>query len=698
MTDGISRRLRPPAFFLEPPFFVFFIFFVISGATVVGYMNSVDGSQYALTRSIAEDQSLNIRPYFKFATPDYALDKHGNPTSDREPFPSFLAVPFHYRGEAIDSVSRLPYDGDHSNLTDDTRVQVVTYLSSVFFISLGLAYGFVLLKRLEVSSGAAFAACMLIGFGTLVWKYSSSFHRHPVVGILLLLVVLHALHYRKERRNLDLALMGVFAGVALGHDYLVGIPLGLLGVLFVIQERPGIRGLAIALGSAAPFVVLILVYNELVFGKLITSPHEHEAHVTFISDLSNTFRAPLHLSLYLNILSFGQLPESAMQWLLDRPDLAVTQGADWALRAHYKGILVQSPFLVLSLAGWVLARGFDRRALVYPAAIVLSWLPLMSAFTLFWSPTQYDTRLLLALIPTLGVGVAFFIDWAAAHRSTPLSTACRWTLGVAALVSIYFAWESVVTNFGPNLSGLHRWDPRELMTVRGVSADTLQTAFLETFPNIYNLHILIGMAVVLYGVSYLAAVGIERGVNRLSWQALYGRPQLAGNAAGGRQMMPGGAVRTMGSAACFVVVLVALVLLLRPSQDAAQSLSQQAVTATTLAPGDQRDAVRLEDLKLIEGALIAHLENGGTLPDTTGNVQTLCTYPVDVGCFLEGVIGEVPKDPRGANFGYYYQSNGERFIVFADWEGANDPPDEFSCPDWLDSSGESNRACVSYED
>ena len=148
---------------LQPPFLIYFIFFVVSGATVVGYMNSVDGSQYALTRSLAEDQSPNIGPYVNFATPDFALDKHGNPTSDREHFPSLLAVPFHFLGEAVDSVSRLPYDGDHPNLTEETRVQVVTYLSSVFFISLGLAYAFVLLKRLDVSPGAAFAASSASG-------------------------------------------------------------------------------------------------------------------------------------------------------------------------------------------------------------------------------------------------------------------------------------------------------------------------------------------------------------------------------------------------------------------------------------------------------------------------------------------------------------------------------------------------------
>jgi hypothetical protein len=59
---------------------------------MVGYMNSLDGPQYELTRALVEDQSVEIGRYEKFAWPDYALGR------DRPP-PTRFACPGRIRSQ-----------------------------------------------------------------------------------------------------------------------------------------------------------------------------------------------------------------------------------------------------------------------------------------------------------------------------------------------------------------------------------------------------------------------------------------------------------------------------------------------------------------------------------------------------------------------------------------------------------------------
>jgi len=493
---------------IKPRLILYLALFMVIGSSLVGIMNSGDGTQYALTRSLADGRTIYIDEYRVYAMgTDFAIGRDKHILSDREPGPSILAVPFYYLGKALDPIMRLPYNGHNDKVIAESKIQVVTYLSLVFIVSFGLVYAFDLLQKLGASSTASFLTCLLIGLGTLVWRYSSSFGRAPAVGVLFLLAVLQALSFRKRQRNSDLALVGVFCGVALLHDYIAAIPILLLMASILLLERPKLGGWAHLAAGFAPFVLVALVYNYAAFGELITSPHQHEGLFTFQGQLRDDFRTPLHWGLYLNLLSFGPIPRDAIQWWIDHKEIADQQGALWAMQTTYKGILVQSPFLVFALVGWVLSRRRLGAGLVYPAAIVIPWLTLMSAYTLFWGPNTFDGRYLIPLVPTMGAGLVFLIDNVIRQRRSWVSPAATWTLATVALVSVYFAWESCVTNFGPNLSGNWRWDPAKLFTPK-VSAHSLKDAFMQTFPNIYNLHILLGVALLLYAAAHLApAVG-----------------------------------------------------------------------------------------------------------------------------------------------------------------------------------------------
>lgn len=678
--------------FTRAEFGLFLIVFLVYSATLVGYMNSLDGPQYALTRALAEDQSVDIGRYENFAWPDYALGRDGRSVSDREPGPSILAVPFHYLGKALNPYLSLPYDGDRPNLSAETKTQVVTYASLVFIVSLGLAYAYVLLKRLGISGGAAFLTCLLIAFGTLMWKYSASFARQPAIGVLLMLAVLELLLYNREKRAWRLLLSGVFGGLALLHDYMIAAPLLLVATVFVYVERPKPRTLLPAVLGFAPFAVVALAYNYVAFGELLTSPHEHEAQVRWMQSFWDNFRAPTHIGLYLNAFSFRPIPDSAMHWLIDRPDIYFQMGVRSAQTLTYRGLFVQSPFLLFALGGWVFVAKQSWRLVLYPAAIVISWLLIMSSVTIFWgSAAQHDGRYLLPFVPVLAVGLGFFIDGFIRERSSPATKVLAWLLMLTALVALYFGWESAVTNFAPNLSGDQRWSPGELLGTAGVTADSLATAFRETFPNVYSLYVFIPLAFVLYTAAYAIFFGAQR-----AWAARFDRPDEAPTPAPLTWDLQAGALRAwlVGGAIMAGVTLLAVVL-----EPFGENQHVRIVTAQAFNPtggATERNETRMDDLEKLRFALLEYEDAYGALPDNGGKLQTVCTYDfLDEGCKLKPFLSPIPNDPIGRNFGYWYISDGESFTLVALWEGDRPPPVKFACSGRIRSQvQEESRICL----
>ena len=96
-------------------------------------------------------------------------------------------------------------------------------------------------------------------------------------------------------------------------------------------------------------------------------------------------------------------------------------------------------------------------------------------------------------------------------------------------------------------------------------------------------------------------------------------------------------------------------------------------TATTGPGAEQRDAVRQQDLEAIQEALAEYREENGSYPDTGGGVQSLCVFAeLDAACALRDFLGPLPQDPlgNGPNDGYWYQSTGAEFTVYALRESA----------------------------
>ncbi|MEX2158710.1 MAG: type II secretion system protein GspG [Dehalococcoidia bacterium] len=96
--------------------------------------------------------------------------------------------------------------------------------------------------------------------------------------------------------------------------------------------------------------------------------------------------------------------------------------------------------------------------------------------------------------------------------------------------------------------------------------------------------------------------------------------------------------------------------------------AQQTATAELAAGGSGRDQQRQLDLAAVSDALEAYRVENGDYPSTNNNVQTLCVFAEDdAGCALIDFLDPIPLDPRGepVNNGYFYQSDGQAFALYA---------------------------------
>jgi hypothetical protein len=122
---------------------------------------------------------------------------------------------------------------------------------------------------------------------------------------------------------------------------------------------------------------------------------------------------------------------------------------------------------------------------------------------------------------------------------------------------------------------------------------------------------------------------------------------------------------------------IAVALLVPPS--ATPEPPQEGEETYTTPGAAERDQQRRNELLTITAALLEYHEETGAFPDTGGSVQTACAYlELDKLCVIRDKVGpDTLVDPRGDvhAYGYWYQSDGKSFTVYASFE-APPPPDE----------------------
>lgn len=474
------------------PWLLFIVSTILFFTTSVGIMNSGDGTQYALTKALVEKQTVQIDDFFYYTyNTDYAVF-NDHYYSDREPGQSFMAVPFYAMGKLLNPITVLPYNGQHEGSTADAGVQVHT----IMFVSLLAALAVVLVYKIAFHFTQkrlpSFLTAGTLAVGTLVWKYSSGFYRQPVTMCFLLLAFYCIL---KGRSASKLFLSGIFLGLTLACDLTMIFPVGafVLYIVFtsIVKQLSHHKVLIVFFIGIVISLALNAGYNAVVFKSPFTNPHLYEGNPNwaFQKNAYSNFQSPIQYSLPAVLFSASPLSPKAIAPIFWNDDvLRDAQGASWATKRQFKGIFTQTPVLYLALFGFIYL--LRKKEIIVCFLLGATFIVPMSMLTMYYSANTYDTRYFLQAVPFITIGLAGWYTWLfGLKRKLMKMFLIIISLDLTAL-SLYHGWYSVVTHYAPNLTGEIRFNPEDTVD--------MATLFINTFPNIYNLHIAVIYILLVY--------------------------------------------------------------------------------------------------------------------------------------------------------------------------------------------------------
>ncbi|MCI0442770.1 glycosyltransferase family 39 protein [bacterium] len=233
---------------------------------------------------------------------------------------------------------------------------------------------FGILLILGATTNAAIFLTIAYFFGTQVFSVSMIFVSYAPVLFFTLISYLTLLRRRENLSIRVLSIAGFFAGAAMLCEYTATIATSGLFLYALFHSKRRLSSIAFLIGAALP-LSLFLFYTINVLGRPAI-PYYYEANESFRAGMSQgllgikTFNPTV-----LYLLTFGR----------------------------YRGLFYHSPFLLLTIAGWVaMWRYLPRRSdLVLSIMIVISYLLFNASYYLWWGGFTNGPRHLIVSIPFL---------------------------------------------------------------------------------------------------------------------------------------------------------------------------------------------------------------------------------------------------------------------------------------------------------
>ncbi|MCJ7741026.1 hypothetical protein MUP32_06990 [Candidatus Microgenomates bacterium] len=479
------------------PWFLFIVFASIYFSSTVGVMNSMDAPQYAMTQALVEKNTIQIDSFNQWSWPDYCII-NDHIYNCREPGQSFLGIPFYLLAKAVLPLVNSPYQG-YPDINEDSKLEALTYgfFSTIGVLSVILLWG--ICRKLKISKAGSLFAAFLFGIGSLLWRYSFGYVRQSP-AVLLYLSFIYVILYKPDRSKevVKWFLLGLITGVIQLFDSVSFLPLFLTGILYLlfkkIRRKKSICYLFVAFILPVLFMIILrLVYNKIAFGDYLSEGRFISVYAPI--PLQYQFSAEAKKTIPYLLFSFKSLPPTVLDYMKNLPqDMAEKlEYGLWATKNKFLGIFIQSPILFLFFPGIILLFRRNRRLLFMILLIIGLNLIIIGKFMGFYNPNSYDTRYLLPVIPLLFISVSYCIDSIFRSKKKLIIIVCSVIAVLLALLSIYNSWYSVITSYSPHISGENRFSFYQLAKPWGNIGNAKNNAallFINTFPNIYNLHIL----------------------------------------------------------------------------------------------------------------------------------------------------------------------------------------------------------------
>lgn len=479
------------------PWFLFIFFTTIYFSSTVGTMNSLDGSQYALTQALTEKKTIKIDSYMEWTYwTDYAKVRD-HYYSDRDPGLSFLAVPFYFIATKIYYFAHMPYDGLNPSTDLNSTIQALTYLTSAFWGAIGVVVVYLLCLHFGRTKKASLITAISVGIGTLLWKYSAMFYREPVFTTFLL-IAYYCIFLTGKKTTINykklFTVAGFFAGLSVSVDYskLFIIIIIYLYILWANFKYKISHLIFFTVGLVLP-LALVTLYNLSAFNNIFAVPHQYNNSISWLYTKSSIFKTPFMPSVLVNLTNNTSIPKDVLNYLLSNPSLDYQTGAYWATVWRYRGIFVQTPLLFIAVLGWFSFLKSNWREAVGLLLSAMIIFLINSKLTVFWAGNNYDSRYFLPTTTILLLGLPFFIDNINKIKIF-FFRLYRYLLFIFLFCySLYNSWYSTLTSFAPHVSGEYKFSFTQLLPLYSLDAlkYNLHELSINTFPNYYNLHILI---------------------------------------------------------------------------------------------------------------------------------------------------------------------------------------------------------------
>ncbi|MCX7840960.1 MAG: glycosyltransferase family 39 protein, partial [Anaerolineae bacterium] len=392
------------------PVLLFLLFFSLYVFTMSGAIHYGDEMEkYRVAQSIVERGDFTFRP----TAQRNVIGIRGRTVSGYELGQTLVEVPFYVLGKLAYTIFPV---ADSNWLT-----MLWVGLSNPVIMALVVVLFFKTARLLNFHPTIAVGLALVLGLSTIVFPYSRSFTREPLLTLLLLLALFTSLQFSKTFSRRWLLLTGLTLGYLVFTKFIHGvvIPIFLLYIIIVIfqHERQRnansaqtwlaiARGVLVVISPGILFLVAQMLYAFARFGN-------------FTSGLGGLPSNPIDA--IIRLLPFAT-PWEATLGLLFSPD---------------KSIFLYSPPAILGLVGWYCwLRVQARDALFILALVLVEFVPVTWRWD--WAGgTWWGPRYLVQITPLLILPIGFLFDAKRAAQNK------KWTLLLGGLAAIGFPIQTV---------------------------------------------------------------------------------------------------------------------------------------------------------------------------------------------------------------------------------------------------------------
>lgn len=369
-------------------FLLFFSLYVFTMSGAIHYGDEME--KYRVAQSIVERGDFTFRP----TAQRNVIGISGRTVSGYELGQTLIEVPFYILGKLAYTLFPVADSNWLTMLWVGLSNPVITALVVILFFKIA--------KLLEFRFAVSLGLAIVLGLSTIVFPYSRSFTREPLLTLFLLLALYTAFQFSKTFAQRWLFLTGLTLGYLVFTKFIHGvvIPVFLLYLIIVIFQREQQRGTnSTRTWAAITRGVLVLISPGILF--LI-------AQMLYAFARFGNFTSGL-----------GGLPSNPIDVIIRLLPLATPWEATLGLLFSLdKSIFLYSPPIILGLVGWWRwLRVHPRDALFVLALVLVEFIPVTWRWD--WAGgTWWGPRYLVQIMPlfVLPIGFLFNSDRSAQNK------------------------------------------------------------------------------------------------------------------------------------------------------------------------------------------------------------------------------------------------------------------------------------------